>query len=189
MKRVSTSNRIVNYNNDTGRSVFKSPARATGCDQSALSLEEKMSRKNLFTRYLLILPLLGLMTLSCEFMGVNLPLGPSGTVLPPSPTATPPCGGNITGLWSGTAFLGNDTLTYSMNLVQTDCQVAGTSQSAGTVTSTVKGYVENGRFHFTESGTGDACYWTGTLIIDLIRNEMFGQVTNCSQKQIDLFRR
>jgi hypothetical protein len=147
-----------------------------------------MSHKKLLPRYLIILPLIGLLTLSCEFMGVNLPFGPSGTVLPPSPTVTPQCGGNVTGTWSGTAFLGNDSVTYSMNLVQTDCQVTGTSQSGGAITATVQGYVENGKFHFTESGTGNACYWTGTLSIDLIRNEMFGQVTNCSQKQIDLFK-
>lgn len=147
-----------------------------------------MSRKNLFARYLIILPLIGFVTLACEWMGVNLPLGPSGTVLPPSPTQTPLCGGDVTGSWSGTAFLGNDSVTYSMNLVQTGCQVAGTSQSGGNLTATVTGYVENGRFHFTESGTGNACYWTGTLTIDLIRNEMFGKVTNCSQRQIDLYR-
>ena len=148
-----------------------------------------MPRKKLFPRFLLILPLIGLATLSCEFMSVNLPLGPSGTVIPPSPTTTPLCGGDVSGSWSGTAFLGNDTITYSMNLVQTGCQVTGTSQSAGSITASVQGTVENGRFHFTESGSGQNCYWTGTLTIDLIRNEMFGQVTNCSMKQIDLFRR
>jgi hypothetical protein len=54
-----------------------------------------MSRKKLFPRYLLILPLIGLATLSCEFMVVNLPLGPSGTVVAPSPTTTPLCGGDV----------------------------------------------------------------------------------------------
>jgi hypothetical protein len=148
-----------------------------------------MPRKTLFTRFLLILPLLGLLTLSCEFMGVSLPIGESDITHFPSPTTTPLCGGDVSGSWSGTAFLGNDTITYSMNLVQTGCQVTGTSQSAGAITASVQGTVENGKFHFTESGTGENCYWTGTLTMDLRRNELFGQVTNCSQKQIDLFRR
>ncbi len=105
-----------------------------------------------------------------------------------TPVPTPDCGGTVTGDWSGHAGDGNERVTYTMHLVQTGCKVTGSSVSEGSVTSTVKGIVDQGNFHFVESGSGNNCYWKGILTL-LTDTWLSGKVENCSRKSIELYKK
>lgn len=147
-----------------------------------------MSPQKKLARYLVIPLLILFVSLACELFHLpgmeNIPGNPTS-----SPVPTPLCGGDVTGAWSGTAGEGNEAVTYSMNLVQKDCTVSGTSRTEGSISASVNGSVDQGIFHFTESGSGNNCYWTGNLSIKWPFDQMTGKVTNCSGKQITLYKR
>jgi hypothetical protein len=148
-----------------------------------------MSRNTQSARVWLILTMIVFVTLACyPFSGDDEP--PPGYT-PPLPTPTPQCGGDVSGEWTGAAGIGDESVPYSMNLQQTECDVTGTSLASYTTSATVTGYVEGGIFYFTESGPGNNCYWTGSLffVVPLTgRDRLSGDVTNCSKKFISLER-
>ncbi len=123
--------------------------------------------------------LIVLLSLACDSPLLQPNSGiPTQTLAP-----TPECGGNISGTWLGTA----GEYTYKMVLHQTGCTVTGSSSTDGSTGSTINGTVDQGVFHFTESGSEPgACYWTGNLTIRWPGNEMIGTVTNCSKPEISL---
>ena len=152
------------------------------------SKEEKMFNNNRPALRWLILTMIVCVTLACwPFEHDDDP--PDYT--PPLPTPTPQCGGDVSGEWTGSAGIGDESVPYSMKLQQTECDVTGTSLASYTTSATVTGYVEGGIFHFTESGPGNNCYWTGSLLLVVPptgRDTLAGDVTNCSQKFISLER-
>jgi hypothetical protein len=150
-----------------------------------------MSRKNPFAHHWLILTLIVCVILACNGPNLLDDETPPSSYTPPPPTPTPLCGGDVSGEWEGVAGYGDEQVPYSMSLHQTGCTVTGTSLASYTTAATVTGYVESGVFHFTESGSGNNCYWTGALFLvvpDTGRDTLRGDVTNCSQKFISLER-
>jgi len=149
-----------------------------------------MFRKNPPARHWLVLALMVCVILACRLPFEDEDPPPPGYT-PPPPTPTPQCGGDVSGEWQGGAGIGDESVPYSMKLQQTGCNVTGTSLASYTTAATVTGYVEGGIFHFTESGPGNNCYWTGALFLVVPptgRDTLSGDVTNCSQKFISLER-
>jgi hypothetical protein len=159
--------------------------------------EENMPRNKQFASLWMMIFLVILVALACRigpiwigggeptpFTGIDPHMIETNRALI-TPLPTPQCGGNVTGAWIGYAENSKGRVTYYMRLTQTDCTVTGTSKTEDIV-STVKGNVDQGVFHYSESGTGNNCYWKANLTIQPPGNKMTGSVTNCSKKQIFL---
>jgi len=147
-----------------------------------------MSRKKQFPCYLLFLTLLLFMVFACAPLGDD---DPPPSYVPPTLEPTPPCGGDVSGDWDGSAGFGDDQVPYSLHLVQTGCTVTGTSTSWGQCSANVNGYIDQGILHYSESGSENCCYWSAALILvisDTGRDHLSGDVANCSKKFISLER-
>lgn len=115
----------------------------------------------------------------------NVVMAPPTAV--PDGMGTPQCDVDVTGRWQGSGNDDGEILPYAMDLVQTGCQVTGTSLSEDVYTATVSGYVEGSIFYFFESGPDtDMCYEAGWLLIE--GNQMTGWDENCSGRALELSR-